>query len=59
LEDGTFVRDAVAADPEAWLGPGRDHPGLLVKLLDAGQRLPVHFHPDRTFAREALGSEFG
>jgi mannose-6-phosphate isomerase len=59
LEDGTLVRDAVAADPEAWLGPGRDHPGLLVKLLDAGQRLPVHFHPDRAFAREALGSEYG
>ena len=28
---------------------------LLVKLLDAGQRLPVHFHPGRAFAREALG----
>ena len=57
LQDGTLVRDAVAADPERWLGPehverfGAD-PGLLVKLLDAGQRLPVHFHPGRAFARE-------
>jgi mannose-6-phosphate isomerase len=59
LEDGTLVRDAVAADPAAWLGPGRDHPGLLVKLLDAGQRLPVHFHPGREFAREALDSPWG
>jgi mannose-6-phosphate isomerase len=59
LEDGTLVRDAIAADPQAWLGPGRDHPGLLVKLLDAGQRLPVHFHPGREFAREALGSPYG
>jgi mannose-6-phosphate isomerase len=59
LADGTLVRDAIGADPEAWLGPGRDHPGLLVKLLDAGQRLPVHFHPDRAFAREALGSDYG
>ena len=56
LADGTLVRDAVAADPEAYLGPehvaryGAD-PGLLVKLLDAGQRLPVHFHPGRAFAR--------
>ena len=57
LEDGTLLRDAIAADPEAYLGP--DHverfgadPALLVKLLDAGQRLPVHFHPGRRFARE-------
>jgi mannose-6-phosphate isomerase len=64
LEDGTLVRDAIAADPDAFLGPehidrfGAD-PGLLVKLLDAGQRLPVHFHPGRAFAREALGSRYG
>ncbi|MGZ8648137.1 MAG: class I mannose-6-phosphate isomerase [Solirubrobacteraceae bacterium] len=64
LEDGTLVRDAIAGDPEAYLGA--DHvrrygadPTLLVKLLDAGQRLPVHFHPDRAFAREALGSPYG
>ena len=59
LADGTLVRDAIAADPEAFLGPGRTEPGLLVKLLDAGQRLPVHFHPGRDFAREALGSPYG
>ena len=64
LEDGTLVRDAVAADPEGFLGA--EHvarygpaPALLVKLLDAGQRLPVHFHPGRGFAREALGSRYG
>jgi mannose-6-phosphate isomerase len=64
LQDGTLVRDALAADPEGFLGA--DHvaryganPGLLVKLLDAGQRLPVHFHPGRPFARDALGSPFG
>jgi mannose-6-phosphate isomerase len=59
LEDGTLVRDAIAADPSAFLGPGRTDPGLLVKLLDAGQRLPVHFHPGREFAREHLGSPYG
>jgi mannose-6-phosphate isomerase len=58
LADGTLVRDAVAADPAAWLGD-RSEPGLLVKLLDAGQRLPVHFHPGRAFARDALGSAYG
>jgi mannose-6-phosphate isomerase len=64
LGDGTFVRDAIAADPEAYLGAEHverfgDNPALLVKLLDAGQRLPVHFHPGREFARDALGSPFG
>ena len=51
LEDGR-VRDAIRADPEAFLGS--DHvarwgadPALLVKLLDAGERLPVHYHPGR------------
>jgi mannose-6-phosphate isomerase len=64
LADGTLVADALAADPEGWLGPehaerfGAD-PGLLVKLLDAGERLPVHWHPDRRFARERLHSCYG
>jgi mannose-6-phosphate isomerase len=53
------VRDAIAADPHAFLGPDRTDPGLLVKLLDAGQRLPVHFHPGREFAQEQLGSPYG
>jgi mannose-6-phosphate isomerase len=35
------------------------NPGLLVKLLDAGERLPVHCHPTRDLARRTLGSIFG
>jgi mannose-6-phosphate isomerase len=34
-------------------------PGVLVKLLDAGIRLPVHAHPTREFARAHLGSGYG
>ncbi|HEX7292656.1 MAG TPA: hypothetical protein VF250_16170 [Conexibacter sp.] len=64
LEDGTNLRDAIAADATGWLGPDLaaefgDEPGLLVKLLDAGGRLPVHCHPSRALAREKLGSRFG
>jgi mannose-6-phosphate isomerase len=33
--------------------------GLLVKLLDAAIRLPVHCHPSRGFAERVLGSPFG
>jgi mannose-6-phosphate isomerase len=64
FEDGTLVRDALAADPEAFLGPehvarfGSDV-GLLVKILDAGQRLPVHFHPGRAFARRVFDDPHG
>jgi mannose-6-phosphate isomerase len=64
LPDGRVLRDAIVADPERYLG--RAHaarfgpdPGLLVKLLDAGERLPVHFHPDREFAGRELGSRWG
>jgi mannose-6-phosphate isomerase len=63
-EDGTLVRDAIAAQPEAWLGSehvarfGAD-PALLTKLLDTGQRLPVHFHPGRELAHRHLGLDHG
>jgi len=33
--------------------------GLLVKLLDARERLPIHCHPTRQFARDVLCSPFG
>lgn len=64
LADGTFLADAIAADPVHWLGAahvaafGAD-PMLLVKLLDAGQRLPVHAHPDRAWAAAHLGAAHG
>lgn len=64
LADGRLLRDAVAEDPIGWLG--EEHvarfgasTGVLVKLLDAAERLPVHAHPDRAFARRAFDSPFG
>ena len=64
LGDGTLLDAQVSADPEGWLGPELSRgfgsePGLLVKLLDAGERLPVHWHPDRAFAKDHLASRFG
>jgi mannose-6-phosphate isomerase len=64
LPDGRLLVDAVRAAPERWLGAahvaryGAD-PTILVKLLDAGQRLPLHVHPDRRFARSHLASPYG
>lgn len=62
--DGTPFADVVAADPVGWTGTaqppaGPSDVGLLVKLLDAGQRLPVHVHPTRPFARDHLHSCYG
>lgn len=64
LPDGAWLRDAVVANPNGWLGAKHvealgTSTGLLVKLLDAGQRLPVHFHPDDTFAKRHFDSHFG
>ena len=65
LEDGTLLRDAVQEDPKGWLGEELaarlrgGEIGVLVKLLDAGERLPVHCHPSRARARELLGAPFG
>lgn len=59
--EGELLRDLVADDPLAWLGSsdaGTDT-GFLVKLLDAGQRLPVHVHPDRGFASRHLDCAYG
>lgn len=64
LPGGELLVDAVRRDPVAWLGPEHvaafgDDTALLVKLLDAGQRLPVHAHPDVPFARDHLGMAHG
>jgi mannose-6-phosphate isomerase len=64
LPDGTPLRDAIAAAPDEYLGPehverfGADV-AVLIKLLDAGERLPVHLHPDDAFAQAHLGSPYG
>jgi mannose-6-phosphate isomerase len=66
LDDGTPFAELVAADRLAWTGSADPAPGagpadtgLLAKLLDAGQRLPVHVHPTRPFARRHLHSCYG
>lgn len=64
LRGGALLADALAEDPAWWLGEahveqhGAD-PGILVKLLDAGERLPVHSHPDRGFAAAHLDCAHG
>ena len=64
LDNGVRLRDAFAADPEAFFEPAHRaaygaEPALLLKLLDAGERLPLHFHPDAAFAAAHLGTSHG
>ena len=64
LDGGALLSELVAEDPEGWLGADLvdafgTSSALLVKLLDAGERLPVHCHPSRSFAQRHLGSLFG
>jgi mannose-6-phosphate isomerase len=64
LGSAGLLRDLVAADPEGWLGAAHvarwgASTALLVKLLDAGERLPVHLHPNRSFASSHLRCPFG
>lgn len=61
---GIDLPSALGTDPEGWLGPhhlahhGRET-ALLTKLLDSGERLPVHSHPDRHFAARHLDCAHG
>ena len=64
LPDGSMLVEMVDKDPVAWLGA--DHVArygsnseVLIKLLDLDQRLPVHLHPNREFARSHLGLAHG
>lgn len=62
--DGHRLDDLVAQRPVDWLGSDSSGAAtggapVLVKLLDAGERLPVHVHPDAAFAREHLNAGHG
>ena len=64
LPNGQLLRDAVLADPIAWLGAKHlekygNSIEILVKLLDPDQRLPVHYHPNRKFAADKLHLNHG
>ena len=64
LPNGVLLKDEIEIRPLDWLGP--DHvkafgpdTKILVKLLDAGQRLPIHAHPHAEWARINVGAKHG
>ncbi len=63
-EDGTFLKDLIDAAPEEILGARHSarfgaQTGVLVKLLDAGERLTVQVHPTREQAKRLFDSQYG
>ena len=64
LPNGKTLKDEIQANAESWLGPRHvrvfgSSTKILVKLLDAGQRLPIHAHPHRDWAQRHLGATCG
>ncbi|TBL80741.1 type I phosphomannose isomerase catalytic subunit [Paenibacillus thalictri] len=66
LKDGSSItlKDLIAMHPAELLGPEHmaqygQETALLVKVLDAGERLTIQVHPDREFAQSAFQSRFG
>lgn len=64
LQPDTTLLDLIQAEPEAYLGKAfvakyGPQPGVLLKLLDAAQRLNVQIHLSREEARKYLGSNYG
>ena len=64
LPNGLLLRDEIKQRPVEWLG--QDHirrfgvdTKLLVKFIDAGQRVPIHAHPHAKWARAHLGAAHG
>jgi len=59
-----LLRSLIRRDPAGMLGEAHaarygESPGMLVKLIDAAERLTVQVHPDREFARQYFQSPFG
>lgn len=64
LPGGELLAEAFHSDPQIWFGPAHvdrwgDDPMLLVKLLDPGQRLPIHAHPSGEFAARTVAAAHG
>ena len=64
LSEPVTVKSMIEQFPEEILGASHvkafgTNSALLVKLLDAAERLMIHAHPDKVFAAEHLNSCFG
>jgi mannose-6-phosphate isomerase len=58
-----YLSDLIQSDPESFLGKTivekSEGMGILIKLLDARERLTIQVHPDKKFAWNELNSQYG
>lgn len=61
VADGRTVSALISADPATWLGSDVSDrtADFLLKLLNPGMRIPVHWHPDDGYASKHLGLSNG
>lgn len=64
MEGEPYLTDVIAEDPVGFFGAAHMRAfgakaGFLVKLIDAGERLTIQVHPDKKYAKEILGSDYG
>ncbi len=62
--DGTTLKALLDISPSKYLGGDHvarfgNQTGVLVKIIDASERLTIQVHPDRTKAQELFSSPFG
>lgn len=58
------LKDIIASDPALFLGSKHykkcgENTAVLVKLIDSLERLTIQVHPDKQFAKDVFGSNFG
>lgn len=63
VKTGKTLKELIEEDPAGMLGSRRAAQGgglgILVKLIDAGERLTIQVHPDAARAKELFGSPYG
>lgn len=58
IQNGKIISICDAVQ-EADFGPGRKNSGVLIKLLDASERLGIQVHPTKEFALQHFGAPYG
>lgn len=64
LPDQPYLKDVLEQEPEAYYGLPHlqavgNTMGMLIKLIDAHERLTIQTHPDKEFAKKFFHSDYG
>lgn len=64
IPDEPYLKNVLLDQPENYFGTKHlkqmgPQLGMLIKLIDANERLTIQTHPDRTYAKKFFGSDYG